>query len=72
MSVNNSDTLLFCFQADEYFCTGYKVADDILGQPGNTEAEGYIGKSSVRREHEIYKKKRYNKALLYSMLGSLL
>ena len=64
MSVNNSDTLLFCFQADEYFCTGYKVADDILGQPGNTEAEGYIGKSSVRREHEIYKKKRYNNALI--------
>ena len=55
MSVNNSDTLLFCFQADEYFCTGYKVADDILGQPGNTEAEGYIGKSSVGREHEIKK-----------------
>jgi len=30
-------------QADEYYCTGYRVADDILGQPASAQAEGYIG-----------------------------
>jgi len=37
------DSLVLVLQADEYYCTGYRVAEDILGQPASAQADGYIG-----------------------------
>ncbi|WAR00149.1 AMDB-like protein [Mya arenaria] len=31
-------------QSDQYYCTGYRVTEDILGHPANSTAEGYIVK----------------------------